>query len=219
MRDGLFYNQYLSRCKAEINRSVFVYMVTSPKYTHTNQFEYGKYDKWLSAMGVAVRMMRTHTAAETRLLRQYALGRAVTGRDNFNVLLTIGAIDVEKLLEAQLPRPSVGAGAAAAGRKRTHDTDYRPYVDFDGSGNYYLCFVNAVCYAEGAEVGINGELGGGLPMVNVSVCATNVAVHKVHQKRQCVPVKSIPSSLTSPRSFLSFSLFLSLSLSLEIVVH
>ena len=138
MRDGLLYNEYLNQCKAEINRSVFVYMVTSPKYNHTNQFEYGKYDKWLSSFGASIRIMRKHINNDTRLLRHYNVGRSVVGRDSYATIVSMGSIDVLKLLEPHVPQRN------QRGRRRQHDTEYRPYVDFDGSGNFYLCFINRV---------------------------------------------------------------------------
>ena len=138
MRDGLLYNEYLNQCKAEINRSVFVYMVTSPKYNHTNQFEYGKYDKWLSSFGASIRIMRKHINNDTRLLRHYNVGRSVVGRDSYATIVSMGSVDVLKLLEPHVPQRN------QRGRRRQHDNEYRPYVDFDGSGNFYLCFINRV---------------------------------------------------------------------------
>jgi len=168
MRDALLYNQYLDTCKAEINRSVFVYMISSPRYTHTNQFEYAKYDKWLSSFGAALRVMREHETTSTRLLSQgwakagqpsSALARkGVVGRDAYKAMVSFGSVDVENLLQALLPGGGGGGGGGARGsghgpaafssgdsaQNALASADVRPYVDFDGSGNYYLCLVEEV---------------------------------------------------------------------------
>jgi len=157
MRDGLLYNRYLNNCKAEINRSVFVYMVTSPRYVHTNQFEYSKYDKWLSSFGTSIRIMRKHLTADTRLLRHYKIGRSIAGRDAYSTLVTLGSVDVEKLLEPFVPQSGTSA-------RKTHDTEYRPYVDIDGSGNFYLCFINRVT---------------SMSSISVSLCPTKAPPHLI----------------------------------------
>ena len=189
MRDGLLYNRYLNECKAEINRSVFVYMVTSPKYVHTNQFEYGKYDKWLSSFGASIRIMRKHINDDTRLLRHYNVGRSICGRDGYQTLVTLGSVDVEKLLE-----PHVPTGQQSRGRKRAHHTEFRPYVDFDGSGNFYLCFINRVA---------------SMANISVTLCETKAPPHLVidpvtQQQRQVVmpgPRESISVSVQSLRIY------------------
>ena len=132
-------------------------MVTSPKYVHTNQFEYMKYDKWLSSFGSSIRIMRKHIMADTRMLKHYNIGCGITGYDNYSTLVTVGSVDVEKLLERFIP-----SATERSARKRTHNTEYRPYVDFDGSGNFYLCFINRVT---------------GMSEIVVSLCATKAPPH------------------------------------------
>lgn len=144
MRDGLLFCEFLHNHKVAVNRSMFVYMVTSPKScTYASNFDYKKHDDWLSSFGSAFRVIAKHHESNTCILSDYGIAKGIRTHDNLETFVSLGCVDVHKMIDQFIQ------GSHDDDDIRNKDIDVRPYVDIsdslsyeEQSGNYYMCFIN-----------------------------------------------------------------------------
>jgi hypothetical protein len=135
MRDGFIFVKFMKKMKADINRSLFDYLVSSP-------LEENLFSGSLRYFGLSLHIMCKHYLNNTRLISSYGIGRSLCSLDNHRKFVSIGCVEVEKLLE-----PFVLATRRQSVNGLSHgcydDLAYRPYVD-SGDGVCRLCFINSI---------------------------------------------------------------------------